>query len=335
MAKTSMDAVLKRRMAASHQASELHTSDDAYQQIFQRAPPPAPAQICELPLDKLDSFFTADIGFKLYPPLKLKAFAQQLQEEGLLIRVIVRRIPGTDRYEILAGHNRVEAAKISGWTTIGAEIVEADDARAITIATVTNLIQRQDLSIMERGKAYKALLDVKNQQGHRSDLVIGTSGENRQKYSARALVAEFFGVTEYEIRKVIRLTQLIPELQDILENTPKQLNLACADLVADYDAESQAAFVEICSVEGYRINKSTMQYIVRACPPPTAQKQAVFAAWREARAKEEKQLTAPPKKITFDRRKFAPYLDKLGSDREIEALFLQFLRERAKSTIIS
>ena len=129
-----------------------------------------------------------------------------------------------------------------------AEIVEADDARAITIATVTNLIQRQDLSIMERGKAYKALLDVKNQQGHRSDLVIGTSGENRQKYSARALVAEFFGVTEYEIRKVIRLTQLMPELQDILENTPKQLNLACADLVADYDAESQAAFVEICSV---------------------------------------------------------------------------------------
>ena len=165
--------------------------------------------------------------------------------------------------------------------------------------------------------------------------MIGTSGENRQKYSARALVAEFFGVTEYEIRKVIRLTQLIPELQDILENTPKQLNLACADLVADYDAESQAAFVEICSVEGYRINKSTMQYIVRACPPPTAQKQAVFAAWREARAKEEKKLTAPPKKITFDRRKFAPYLDKLGSDREIEALFLQFLRERAKSTIIS
>ena len=175
MAKTSMDAVLKRRMAASHQASELHTSDDAYQQIFQRAPPPAPAQICELPLDKLDSFFTADIGFKLYPPLKLKAFAQQLQEEGLLIRVIVRRIPGTDRYEILAGHNRVEAAKISGWTTIGAEIVEADDARAITIATVTNLIQRQDLSIMERGKAYKALLDVKNQQGHRSDCLLYTS----------------------------------------------------------------------------------------------------------------------------------------------------------------
>lgn len=101
MAKVGMDAVLKRRMTATQQASELQTSDDAYQQIFRRAPPPAPSKICDLPLDKLDFFFTADIGFKMYPPLKLKAFAQQLKEEGLLIRIIVRRIPDTDRYEIL------------------------------------------------------------------------------------------------------------------------------------------------------------------------------------------------------------------------------------------
>lgn len=335
MAKTSMDAVLKLRMAAAQQASQLQTSDDAYQQIFQRAPPPAPVQICELPLDKLDFFFTADIGFKPYPPAKLKAFARQLEEEGLLIRIIVRPIPDTDRYEILAGQNRTAAARINGWKTIGAEIVEANDARAITIATVTNLLQRQNLSIMERGKAYKALLDAKNQQGYRSDLGDETSGENRQKYSARALVAEFFGVTEYEIRKVIRLTQLIPELQNILENTPKQLNLACADMMADYDVESQEAFVEMCSIEGYRINKSAMQSIVHACPPPVAQKQALFTAWREARANAEKRLMSPPKKISFDRRKFAPYLDKLGNDQEIEALFLQFLREQAKLTIIS
>ena len=300
MAKTSMDAVLKRRMAAAQQASQLQTSDDAYQQIFQRRPAGVrPANLRTASWTSWTPFFTADIGFKLYPPLKLKAFAQQLQEEGLLIRIIVRRIPGTDRYEILAGHNRVEAAKISGWTRIGAEIVEADDVRAITIATVTNLIQRQDLSIMERGKAYKTLLDAKNQQGHRSDLVIGTSGENRQKYSARALVAEFFGVTEYKIRKVIHLTQLIPELQNILESTPKQLNFACADLMADYDVESQTAFVDICSIEGYQINKSTMQYIVRACPPPAAQKQLVFAAWREARAKEEKKTESSAEEDHF------------------------------------
>ena len=325
-----MNAILKRRMAATQQASELQASDEAYQQIFQRAPPSAPSEICDLPLDKLDSFFTADIGFKPYSPAKLEAFAQQLQEEGLLVRIIVRRIPHSDRYEILAGHNRTAAARLAGWTKIAAEIVVADDARAISIATLTNLLQRQDLSIIERGKAYKALLEAKNRQGCRSDLADGTSGENRQKYSARAIVAEFFGVSEYEIRKAIKLTRLIPELQTVLEDSPQKLNLACADLIADYDPESQSAFVEMCGIEGYQLNKATVQRIVRSCPPPAADKQLIFAAWREARAEADKRLSAPSKKISFDRKKFAPYLDKLGSDQEIEALFLEFLRERVR-----
>ena len=330
MAKADMNAILKRRMAATQQASELQASDEAYQQIFQRVPPSAPSEICDLPLDKLDSFFTADIGFKPYFPSKLEAFAQQLQEEGLLVRIIVRRIPHSDRYEILAGHNRTAAARLVGWTKIAAEIVVADDARAISIATLTNLLQRQDLSIIERGKAYKALLEAKNRQGCRSDLADGTSGENRQKYSARAIVAEFFGVSEYEIRKAIKLTRLIPELQTVLEDSPQKLNLACADLIADYDPESQSAFVEMCGIEGYQLNKATVQRIVRSCPPPAADKQLIFAAWREARAEADKRLSTPSKKISFDRKKFAPYLDKLGSDQEIEALFLEFLRERVR-----
>ena len=328
MAKADMNAILKRRMAAAQQASELQASDEAYQQIFQRAPPSAPSEICDLPLDKLDNFFTADIGFKPYSPAKLEAFAQQLQEEGLLVRIIVRRIPHSDRYEILAGHNRTAAARLAGWTKIAAEIVVADNARAISIATLTNLLQRQDLSIIERGKAYQTLLEAKNRQGCRSDLADGTSGENRQKYSARAIVAEFFGVTEYEIRKAIKLTQLIPELQSILEDNPKKLNLACAVLVADYDSESQGAFVEMCGIKGYQLNKATVQYIARKCPPPAADKQLIFAAWREARAEADKRRSAPPRKISFDRKKFTPYLDKIGSDQEIEELFLQFLRER-------
>ena len=325
-----MNAILKRRMAATQQASELQASDEAYQQIFQRVPPSAPSEICDLPLDKLDSFFTADIGFKPYSPAKLEAFAQQLQEEGLLVRIIVRRIPHSDRYEILAGHNRTAAARLAGWTKIAADIVVADDAIAISIATLTNLLQRQDLSIIERGKAYKVLLEAKNRQGCRSDLADGTSGENRQKYSARAIVAEFFGVSEYEIRKAIKLTRLIPELQTVLEDSPQKLNLACADLIADYDPESQSAFVEMCGIEGYQLNKATVQRIVRSCPPPAADKQLIFAAWREARAEADKRLSTPSKKISFDRKKFAPYLDKLGSDQEIEALFLEFLRERVR-----
>ena len=128
-------------MAATQQASELQTSDEAYQQIFREKVPVSAAELSDLPLDRLVSFCTADIGFRPYPPDKLSALAEQ-------------------------------------------------------------------------------------------------PADGRQRYNARKLVAEFFGVTEYEIQKAVKLTQLIPELSDILENTPKQLNLACADLIADYDGKT-------------------------------------------------------------------------------------------------
>ena len=341
MAKKPMDDLLKRRMSATQQASELQATDEAYAKLFREAPPAANVSICDLPLDKLSSFFTADIGFKPYTPSQLRAFADQLQEEGLMVRIIVRPIPETDCYEILAGHNRTAAARLAGWATIPAEVVEADDARAIVIATSTNLIQRQNLSIIERGKAYKALLDAKNRHGQWYADGNETFGENRQKfdgnehlksdgslrYNARKLVAEFFNVTEYEIRKAIKLTYLIPELADIMERTPKQLNLACAAMMADYDPESQQAFIEMCSIEGCPINKAAMKHIASKCPPPSANRQDMYAAWREAQAQAEKRLAAPPKKISFNRKQFAPYLDG-HSDKEIEALFLEFLRER-------
>ena len=270
MAKAAMNDLLKKRMTASQQASELQTSDEAYTKIFREAPPSGEVQIRSLPLDKLVPFFTADIGFRSYTTAQLEAFAEQLKEEGLLVRIIVRPMRQEDSYEILAGHNRTSAARLAGWDVIPAEIVEADDARAIVIATSTNLIQRQKLSIIERGKAYKALLDAKNRNGQRNALEKESFGDSRQRYNARKLVAEFFGVTEYEIRKAVKLTLLIPQLQKILETEPKRLNLVCADLMADYEPKSQEAFVEMCSIEGYQINKATMQHIARRCPPPRA-----------------------------------------------------------------
>ena len=358
MGKQSMNELLKKRMASTKQASELAAGDEAYQKIFREAPPPSPVTIRELPLDLLDPFTTADIGFKPYPDHKLQAFAEQLQAEGLLVKIIVRP-KENGRYEILAGHNRAGAAKLAGWTKIAAEIVEVDDARAIVIATSTNLIQRQELSIVERGKAYKALLEAKNRNGQRHaswdtfgdnrqrskgeciDTSFGecrqslsestsaeTSVDSRQKYSARALVAEFFGVTEYEIRKLVKLTNLVPELLDIIENNPRQLNLACADLIADYDQSSQDAFVEMARDYNCRFTKAEMEYIVSKCPPPTAEKHLIFATWQELRAAAEQKKLTPPKNITFNRKRFEPYLEKIGGDEKLEELFLEFLRER-------
>lgn len=375
MAKRDMNDLLKRRMSATQQAAEVTVGDEAYEVLFQGKLASSASKFCDLPLDRLRPFFTADIGFHPYPQEKLKAFSQQLAEQGIYERIIVRPIPESEDYEILAGHNRTEAWRLTGHATIPAEVVNAGDARAVSIAVATNLLRRQDLTIIERGKAYRALLTESNRNGQRNvayptfgenrqrlggtvdDLTSGenrqklgatineetfgenrqklgqviddeTFGENRQRYNARKLVADFFGVTEYEIRKAIKLAGLIPPLADILENSPRKLPIACAELIADYDAATQQAFVEMCSIEDYTLNKAAMQSIVHTCPPPSAKHQDLFAAWRQARARETQRRAAPPKKISFDRRKFAPYLERLGSDKGIEELFLAFLRQR-------
>ena len=292
MAKPDVSAMLKKRMAATRDASELEIGDEAYEKIFQ---PPAPVKqpvIREIPMDKLVSFFTADIGFQPYPPERLKAFAAQLVEEGLIERIIVRPIPGSDRYEIIAGENRTRAGRLNGWPAMPAEIIEADDARATSIAIATNLLRRPELSIIERGKAYKALLEAKNRNGQRN-AAVETFGDCRQRYNARTLVAEFFGVTEYEIRKAIKLTQLIPPLQEILVNTPKQLNLACAELIADYDAEAQTAFVEMCTIQGYRLNKAAVKHIISRCPPQRRQAAALRCLERSTRRSGKKADGSP------------------------------------------
>lgn len=320
-----MNELLRKRMAATQQASEQQTGDAAYERIFQMPVQQAETQFCDVPVAKLRPFFTVDIGFHPYPRAKLEAFAEELKENGLYERILVRPIAGTDEFEILAGHNRTAAAKLAGWERIPAAVMTVNDQRSISIAIATNLLRRQDLTIIERGKAYKALLDARNRHGCRTDL---TSGESRQKYSARGIVAEFFGVTEYEIRKAVKLAQLIPPLAEIVETQPKKLNLACADLIADYDEPTQEAFVEMCRIEDYALNKQTMAFIQAQCPPPTADRQAIYAAWREARAKAAQRTQPLPKKLSFDRKRFAPYLSKFKSDKEIEDLFLEFLRQR-------
>ena len=187
---------------------------------------------------------------------------------------------------------------------------------------------RLQIMQLSQYQPYKAMLEAKNRNGQRN-AAPETFGENRQRYNAREIVADFFGVTEYEIRKAVKLAGLIPPLADILESDPRHLPLNCADMIAGYDETSQEAFVEMCRIEGYRLNKATLNHITQKCPPPAADKQAIYAAWREARAATDEKRSAPSKKITFDRRKFAPYLEQIDSEAELEEMFLEFLKEVA------
>ena len=144
-----MNEMLRKRMSATQQASEQQTGDAAYEQIFQMPVPQTETQFRDVPISKLRPFFTADIGFYPYPHAKLEAFAEELKENGLYERILVRPIAETDEFEILAGHNRTAAAKLAGWTDIPATVMTVNDQRAISIAIATNLLRRQDLTIIE------------------------------------------------------------------------------------------------------------------------------------------------------------------------------------------
>ena len=133
MSKGGMSAMLKNRMIATQQASELEVGNAAYETLFQTPSNVSQPKVCKLPISKLRPFFTADIGFKPYPPSKLQALAEHMAAEGQLERIIVRAIPYQDAYEILAGHNRTNAGKANNWSEIEAEIVDADDERCSQI----------------------------------------------------------------------------------------------------------------------------------------------------------------------------------------------------------
>lgn len=114
--------------------------------------------------------------------------------------------PDQNGYEILSGHNRVNACKLLGWTEILADIEAVDADRAIVIATVTNLQRRQGLLPGERGWAYRVLPEAQKHQGRRTDLIPSACGQNDHKLKTRDSVAAFLGVDISRLRRDIRLT---------------------------------------------------------------------------------------------------------------------------------
>lgn len=171
MAKSALANALKERSAKSAtQSADVNDSvDEAFEALFGAAAPPAKKKrvTMELPIEQLHPFRTSHIGFKPYSQENLKMLADDIAENGLIENIKVR--PSEHGYEILSGHNRVAACKMLGRKEITADIEFVDNARAVVIATVTNLQRRQSLLPSERGWAYRALLDAYRQQGKRSD----------------------------------------------------------------------------------------------------------------------------------------------------------------------
>lgn len=176
----------------------------------------APAQLTRLPLAILDPW-EGDAGepqpFRPYPKAKLEELAENIRKNGVIEPICVRPMPN-GRFQIIAGHNRVEASKLAGLTTIPALVQQLDDAQASILMVDSNLQHRDVLLPSEKAFAYRLRLESLKRQGKRPDV---TSGPLGQKLS-RDEIAEESGESSRQIQRYIRLTELIRPLLDMVDD---------------------------------------------------------------------------------------------------------------------
>lgn len=153
-----------------------------------------------------------DQPFRPYTDDKLLELAEDIKQNGVLSPVIVR--PLEDKFQILAGHNRVNASKLAELQTVPCIIKDFDDAMAKLVLVNSNLLQRQELLPSEKAYAYKMQLDAIKQQGKRTDL---TSYQIDTKFDAANFIAESTSESRANIFRFIRLCNLIKPLLDYVD----------------------------------------------------------------------------------------------------------------------
>ncbi|MBB5265517.1 ParB family chromosome partitioning protein [Catenibacillus scindens] len=154
--------------------------------------------------------------FKVIDDDKMQELVESIKVNGVLSPVLIRPT-GMDTYEMISGHRRLHAAELAGLTAIPSIIREMTDDEAV-IAMVDANIQREELLPSERAYAYKMKLSAMKRQGERNDLSgENTSAQNERKLEAADILGEEVGVSRAQIRRYIRLTELIPELMEYVD----------------------------------------------------------------------------------------------------------------------
>ena len=176
-------------------------------------------KIIDIPLSELHSF--KNHPFKVKDDDSMMETAQSIKEYGVLVPAIARPDPNGG-YELVAGHRRHRASELAGKETMPVIIRDLDDDAA-TIIMVDSNLQREELLPSERAFAYKMKLDAMKHQGERIDL---TSSQVGTKLRADELLAQQAGSSRNQIQRYIRLTHLIPELLDMVDNKKIALNPA-------------------------------------------------------------------------------------------------------------
>ena len=194
--------------------------------------------------------------FKVVDDEKMQELLESIKINGVLSPVLIRPT-GMDTYEMISGHRRLHAAQLAGLTAIPSIIREMTDDEAV-IAMVDANIQREELLPSEKAFAFKMKLDAMKRQGQRPDQ---TSGHNVPKLTTDQ-IGEENGMTGRQIKRYIRLTELIPELMEYVDL--KRINLVCGVEISYLDKEIQKWLFEYIRDNGL-VKPKQIALLRKAC----------------------------------------------------------------------
>ena len=193
-------------------------------------------QVQQIPIDALYPF--TNHPFKVLDDEAMTRTVESIAQYGVLAPLIARPRPDGDGYEIISGHRRQYAAKLAGLDTLPVIVRQMSDDAAVILMVDSNL-QREHILPSERAFAYKMKLEALKNQGARSDL---TSDQVGQKLWSVEQVASDAGESKTQIQRFIRLTNLIPELLDMVDEKKIAFNPAVE--LSYLDEAQQRDFLE-------------------------------------------------------------------------------------------
>ena len=162
--------------------------------------------------------------FKVLDDELMEQTVESIKQIGVVSPLIVRSDP-EGGYEILSGHRRLHAAQLAGLETVPVIVKEMDDDAAIIFMVDSNL-QRENILPSERAFSYKMKLEAMKHQGERGDLTSGQVGQKSVGTVSRDIVAEQAGDSSRNVQRFIRLTNLIPEILDMVDEKKIAFNPA-------------------------------------------------------------------------------------------------------------
>ena len=195
-------------------------------------------QVQQIPIDELYPF--KNHPFKVLDDESMQRTVESVEQYGVLSPLIARPRP-EGGYEIISGHRRQHAAQLAGLETLPVIVRNMDDDAAVLLMVDSNL-QRENILPSERAFAYKMKLEALKNQGARSDLTCVQIGHKLNGAKARDIVADESGDNARNVQRFIRLTNLVPELLDMVDEKKIAFNPAVE--LSYLDESQQRDFLE-------------------------------------------------------------------------------------------